>query len=258
MSRAENPIILIPARMAATRLPGKPLADIAGLPMIIRVWTQALAAEIGPVVIAAGDEEIVEVVHKAGGRAILTDPAISSGSDRVHAALQEIDPDEKHKVVVNLQGDIPTIAPDSLRRVVDALSESGADIATLVAPADPLDRDNPNVVKPAIAWAPGGNLGRALYFSRSPVPAGDGPYYHHIGLYAFRRAALERFVGLPQTELERRESLEQLRALEAGMRIDVALVDTVPVGVDTSADLTRAREWLGRELLSRGGAAKPR
>jgi 3-deoxy-manno-octulosonate cytidylyltransferase (CMP-KDO synthetase) len=244
MSRAENPIILIPARMAATRLPGKPLADIAGLPMIIRVWTQAVAADIGPVVIAAGDEEIVAAVTAAGGRAILTDPAISSGSDRVHAALQEIDPDEKHKVVVNLQGDIPTIAPHSLRCVVDALSESGADIATLVAPADPLDRDNPNVVKPAIAWAPGGNLGRALYFSRSPIPSGEGELLHHIGIYAYTREALSRFVELPPSSLEIRERLEQLRAMEAGMKIAVARIDEIPLTVDTELDLEKARRLL--------------
>jgi len=166
MTQTENPIIVIPARMAATRLRGKPLADIGGLPMIVRVWRQAELAGIGPVVIAAGDEEIVTAVREAGGRAILTDPAISSGSDRVHAALQEIDPAERHQIVVNLQGDLPAVAPDSLTRVVAALTESGADIATLVAPADPRDRDNPNVVKPAIAWAAGGRLGRALYFSR--------------------------------------------------------------------------------------------
>jgi len=244
MSRAENPIILIPARMAATRLPGKPLADIAGLPMIIRVWTQAVAAGIGPVVIAAGDEEIVAAVTAVGGRAILTDPAISSGSDRIHAALQEIDPGEQHKVVVNLQGDIPTIAPESLRGVVDALRESGADIATLVAPADPLDRDNPHVVKPAIAWAPDGNLGRALYFSRSSIPSGEGELFHHIGIYAYTREALSRFVELPPSRLEKRERLEQLRAMEAGMNIAVARVDEIPLTVDTEADLEKARRLL--------------
>ena len=241
MAQAENPIIVIPARMAATRLPGKPLADIAGLPMIVRVWARAEAAGIGPVVIAAGDEEIVAAVAAAGGRAILTDSAISSGSDRVHAALQELDPNEKHKVVVNLQGDIPAIAADSLRRVVAALAESGADIATLVAPADPLDRDNPNVVKPAIAWAPGGNLGRALYFSRSSIPFGEGELFHHIGIYAYTRDALTRFVELPPSTLEKREGLEQLRAMEAGMNIAVARVDEIPLTVDTEADLEKAR-----------------
>ncbi len=244
MAQAENPIIVIPARMASSRLPGKPLADIAGLPMIVRVWARAEAAGIGPVVIAAGDEEIVAAVAAAGGRTILTDSEISSGSDRVHAALQALDPGEKHKVVVNLQGDIPGIAADSLRRVVAALAESGADIATLVAPADPLDRDNPNVVKPAIAWAPGGNLGRALYFSRSSIPSGEGELFHHIGIYAYTRDALTRFVELPPSTLEKREGLEQLRAMEAGMNIAVARVDEIPLTVDTEADLEKARRHL--------------
>ncbi len=244
MTHAENPIILIPARMAATRLPGKPLADIGGLPMIVRVGRQAELAGIGPVVIAAGDEEIVTAVTAAGGRAILTDPAISSGSDRVHAALQEIDPAEKHQIVVNLQGDLPAIAPDSLKRVVAALSESRADIATLVAPADRRDHDNPNVVKPAIAWAGGGKLGRALYFSRTCIPSGEGELFHHVGIYAYTRAALTRFVGLPSSELEKRERLEQLRAMEAGMSIAVARVDEIPLTVDTEADLEKARRLL--------------
>ncbi len=244
MAQAENPIIVIPARMASSRLPGKPLAGIAGLPMIVRVWARAEAAGIGPVVIAAGDEEIVAAVAAAGGRTILTDSEISSGSDRVHAALQALDPGEKHKVVVNLQGDIPGIAADSLRRVVAALAESGADIATLVAPADPLDRDNPNVVKPAIAWAPGGNLGRALYFSRSSIPSGEGELFHHIGIYAYTRDALTRFVELPPSTLEKREGLEQLRAMEAGMNIAVARVDEIPLTVDTEADLEKARRHL--------------
>ena len=244
MTDAENPIILIPARMAATRLPGKPLADIGGTPMIVRVWRQAEMAGIGPVVIAAGDEEIVTTVRAAGGKAILTDPAISSGSDRVHAALQEIDPAEKHRIVVNLQGDIPAIAPQSLRRVVAALTESGADIATLAAPADPLDHNNPHVVKPAVAWAGDGGLGRALYFSRTCIPSGEGELFHHIGIYAYTRAALTRFVGLPSSELEKRERLEQLRAMEAGMSIAVARVDEVPLTVDTEADLEKARRLL--------------
>lgn len=244
MTRAENPIILIPARMAATRLPGKPLADIGGLPMIVRVWCQAKLAGIGPVVIAAGDEEIVTAVREAGGRAILTDPAISSGSDRVHAALQEIDPAGKHRIVVNLQGDLPAVPPDSLKRVVAALTESGADIATLVAPANPRDHDNPNVVKPTVAWQAGGRLGRALYFSRNCIPSGEGEVFHHIGIYAYTRTALSRFVGLPPSELEKRERLEQLRAMEAGMSIAVARVDEIPLTVDTETDLEQARRLL--------------
>jgi 3-deoxy-manno-octulosonate cytidylyltransferase (CMP-KDO synthetase) len=244
MAQADNPIILVPARMAATRLPGKPLMEIGGLPMIVRVWRQAELAGIGPVVIAAGDPEIAAAVTAAGGRAVLTDSEISSGSDRVHAALQEIDPDQKHNIVVNLQGDIPAISPDSLRHVVDALTQSGADIATLVAPADPLDRDNPNVVKPVIAWASGDKLGRALYFSRACVPSGKGELFHHIGIYAYTRDALTRFVGLPISRLEKRERLEQLRAIEAGMNIVVARVDEIPLTVDTEADIEKARRLL--------------
>jgi 3-deoxy-manno-octulosonate cytidylyltransferase (CMP-KDO synthetase) len=244
MVQSINPIILIPARMAATRLPGKPLADIAGLPMIVRVWRQAALAGIGPVVVAAGDEEIVAAVSAAGGRAILTDPALSSGSDRVYAAVQEIDPKREYNIVVNLQGDIPAIAPESLRRVVAALVESEADIATLVAPADPQDRENRNVVKPAIAWAPGGAMGRALYFSRASIPSGEGAIFHHIGIYAYTRDALTRFVALAPSPLEKRESLEQLRAMEAGMHIAVARVDDIPLTVDTEVDLEKVRRHL--------------
>jgi 3-deoxy-manno-octulosonate cytidylyltransferase (CMP-KDO synthetase) len=230
--------------MAATRLPGKPLADIAGIPMIVRVWARAEAAAIGPVVVAAGDQVIVDAVSAAGGRAVLTDPALSSGSDRVFAALQAIDPVGHHNIVVNLQGDIPAIAPQSLRRVVAALVESNADIATLVAPADPQDRDNPNVVKPAIAWGPGGDVGTALYFSRACIPSGAGEFFHHIGIYAFTRDALTRFVGLAPSALEKRENLEQLRAMEAGMKIAAARVDEIPLTIDTDADLEKARRIL--------------
>ena len=240
-----NPIILIPARMASSRLPGKPLADIAGTPMILRVWQQAMAAKIGPVVVAAAEKEIVEAVEKAGGRALLTDPGLASGSDRIFAALTALDPDCRHDVVVNLQGDLPALDPEAIRAVTAALADSGADIATLAAEIDnDADRDNTSVVKPVVAWDESGRLGRALYFTRAAAPFGAGPLFHHIGIYAFRRTALMRFVGLPPSPLEHREKLEQLRALEAGMTIAVARRDGVPLSVDTPDDLERARKSL--------------
>lgn len=240
-----NPVLLIPARMASTRLPAKPLADIAGLPMIVRVWRQAKAAGLGPVVVAAGEPEIVAAIENAGGQAVLTDPDLPSGSDRIWAALQILDPDAKHDVVVNLQGDLPALDPVQLRTVVQALGQSGADIATLAAPIDnDADRVNPAVVKAVVAWDASGKLGRALYFTRATAPAGEGPLFHHVGLYAYRREALESFVALPPSALERSEKLEQLRALEAGMSIAVARVDEAPLSVDTPADLERARKLL--------------
>jgi 3-deoxy-manno-octulosonate cytidylyltransferase (CMP-KDO synthetase) len=236
-----KPIVLIPARMASTRLPGKPLADICGLPMIVRVWQQAVAAGLGPVVVAAAEREIAAAVEAAGGRAVLTAPDLPSGSDRIFAALEAVDPEEAHDVVVNLQGDLPALDPAYLRAVVEALP--GHDIATLAAEIDdPADRDNPNVVKPVVAW--NGARGRALYFTRARAPHGEGPLFHHVGLYAYTRAALARFVALPPSPLETREKLEQLRALEVGMRIAVARVDKVPLSVDTPEDLERARAWL--------------
>ena len=257
MSLPRSPIVLIPARLAATRLPDKPLADIHGAPMIAHVWRRAVAAEMGPVVVACAEPEIAEAVTAAGGRAVLTRPDHASGSDRIFEALQALDPERRHDAVINLQGDLPTIAPEALRAVLAPLAEPAVDIATLVAEiSDPAERRDPNVVKAALAFpetAPGAAAGtlpiaRALFFSRAPVPWDGGdpacPLYHHIGLYAYRREALERFVALPASALERRERLEQLRALEAGMRIDAALVDTVPLGVDTPADLARARELL--------------
>ncbi len=240
-----NPVLLIPARMASTRLPAKPLADIAGLPMIVRVWQQAKAAGLGPVVVAAGEAEIVSVIQAHGGQAVLTDPDLPSGSDRIWAALQILDPDARHDVVVNLQGDLPALDPDQLKTVAQALKQSGADIATLAAPIDnDADKVNPAVVKAVVAWDASGKLGRALYFTRATAPAGDGPLFHHVGLYAYRREALESFVALPPSALERSEKLEQLRALEAGMRIAVARVDEAPLSVDTPADLERARKIL--------------
>lgn len=237
-----NAIVIIPARMASTRLPGKPLADIAGVPMIVRVWRSAIQADIGPAVVAAGDPEIAEVITRNGGIAILTDPALTSGTDRVSAALLSADPRGIHEVVVNLQGDLPLFDPGQLRIVNETLETSGADIATLAAPiADEADFNNPNVVKAVVAWRDDVAFGRALYFTRSRAPFGEGPLFHHVGIYAFRRAALTRFVALPPSALEKREKLEQLRALEAGMTVAVGRVDVAPLSVDTSDDLARAR-----------------
>jgi len=237
-----KPVIVIPARMASTRLPGKPLADICGLPMIVRVWRQAMAAKLGPVIVAAAEREIADAIEKAGGVAVMTDPDLASGSDRVFQALEKFDSARKHDVVVNLQGDLPALDPDYIRAVADTLAATGADIATLAAEIDdPADHDNPSVVKPVVAWDVTGDRGRALYFTRARAPANPGPLYHHIGIYAFQRDALSRFVKLPPSPLELREKLEQLRALEADMSIAVARVDSVPLSVDTPADLEKAR-----------------
>lgn len=254
MSAPRNPVVIIPSRLAATRLPGKPLADIHGVPMIVHCWRRAREAAVGPVVVACADRAIAEAVARAGGEAIMTEPAHASGSDRIFEALKARDPERRFDAVINLQGDLPTIEAGAIRAVLAPLAEPAVDIASIAAPiTDPAERDDPNVVKAVIALAPGATVGRALYFSRAAVPGGDGPLYHHIGLYAYRRQALARFVALPQGFLERRERLEQLRALEAGMRVDVALVDTVPLGVDTPADLERARHL----LAPCGAAASP-
>ncbi|QQS11151.1 MAG: 3-deoxy-manno-octulosonate cytidylyltransferase [Rhodospirillales bacterium] len=240
-----HPIVLIPARMASIRLPEKPLADIHGAPMIVHVWRRAMEADIGPVVVAAAEPEIVAAVESAGGRAVLTDPGHPSGSDRIHEALMRLDPDGRHDAVVNVQGDLPTIDPAVVRAALEPLADGGVDIATLVCEIrTEQERSAPQVVKAVVGFRDGDVIGRALYFSRTQVPTGDGPLYHHIGLYAYRRAALERFVTLPPGVLERREKLEQLRALEAGMRIDARLVDTAPLGVDTPDDLAEARRRL--------------
>lgn len=243
-----SPVIVIPARLASTRLPHKPLADIAGRPMIVHVMERAAAAEIGPVLVACAEEEIAAAVRAAGGTAVLTDPDLPSGSDRVEAALRKFDPSGRFDAVVNVQGDLPTIDPHSIRAAMSLLSDDAVEIGTIAAVIrDEAEKTDPNVVKAVFApygAADAAMRGRALYFSRATVPAGEGPVYHHIGLYAYRREALRRFVSLPPGLLEQRERLEQLRALENGMRIDVALVDTVPLGVDTPADLARAREIL--------------
>jgi 3-deoxy-manno-octulosonate cytidylyltransferase (CMP-KDO synthetase) len=250
MALPRRPIVIIPSRLAATRLPKKPLADIHGEPMIVHVWRRAREADIGPVLVAAGEEAIAAAVRAAGGLAVLTRPGHPSGSDRIFEALESFDPDGKHDAVVNVQGDLPTIEPACVRAALAPLTEAAVDIATIAAEITrPEEITEPSVVKVVVAFTRGGSgglppIGRALYFSRNPVPGGEGPHYHHIGLYVYRRAALGRFIRLPQGVLERRERLEQLRALEAGMRIDVARVDTVPLGVDTPADLERARALL--------------
>lgn len=246
---AHNPIVMIPARMAATRLPDKPMADIHGVPMIVHVWRRAIEAQCGPVIVAAGEPAIAEAIERAGGRAILTAPHHPSGTDRIFEALGKADPGGKHDIVVNLQGDLPTIDPAYIRAVIAPLAEPAVDIATLVAECrEDYERREPSVVKCVIAFAPGQRVARALYFSRAAVPTGEGPLYHHPGIYAYRRAALTRFVALPPSPLEKRERLEQLRALEAGMRIDAALIDKVPFGVDTPADLERARALLAPKV----------
>jgi len=238
-------LTVIPARLGATRLPGKPLAEIAGLPMIVHVWRRAVAAGLGPVIVACAESEIADAVTAAGGDAVLTRTDHPSGSDRVHEALGRLDPGRRFQIVVNLQGDMPALDPAVIRAAVGALDDPAVEIATVAAPIrDPAERDNANVVKAVISLAAGAGIGRALYFTRATAPWGEGPLYHHIGLYAYRRAALERFVALAPSPLELRERLEQLRALEAGMRIAVAIVDTVPLGVDTLADLERARRLL--------------
>jgi len=245
---AARTAIVIPARLAATRLPRKPLLPIAGVPMIVQVWRRAAAAGLARTIVACAEPEIAEAVTAAGGEAVLTDADLPSGSDRVHAAMEAVDPTGAVEIVINLQGDLPTITARAILASLGPLADPGVDIATLVAEiTDPAERDDPNVVKAALAPDPTTGIGRALYFSRQPVPSGAGPLYHHIGLYAFRRAALRRFVGLAQTELERRERLEQLRAMEAGMRLDAAVVDTIPFGVDTPADLAKARAILEAE-----------
>ncbi len=240
-----NPIVVIPARLASSRLPNKPIADIHGVPMIVHVWRRAMEAGIGPVIVACADFEIIDAVKDAGGDAVYTNPDHASGSDRVFEALHTVDPLKKHDCVINVQGDLPTIEAGAIRASLAPLEDGDVDIATLAAPiTDDAERDDPNVVKAVLSLSPGAETARALYFTRAAAPSGSGTLYHHIGLYAYRRAALERFVKLAPSKLERIEKLEQLRALENGMRIDARLVDTVPLGVDTPTDLERARELL--------------
>ncbi|MBS0528175.1 MAG: 3-deoxy-manno-octulosonate cytidylyltransferase [Proteobacteria bacterium] len=240
-------LVLIPARMAATRLPGKPMLDIGGLPMIVHVLRRAEAAKIGRVAVATDTPEIAATVTAHGGEAIMTRPDHPSGSDRVFEALGKLDPDGRVETIINLQGDFPTIRPDNIRAVLEPLADSVVDIATLAAEIHTEEEaSNPNVVK-AVGSPVAGQRLRALYFTRATAPHGNGPRYHHIGLYAYRRKALQRFVALPPSPLEQQEKLEQLRALEAGMRIDIMIVKTVPRGVDTPADLETARRILAGE-----------
>ncbi|MGJ4955952.1 3-deoxy-manno-octulosonate cytidylyltransferase [Bradyrhizobium sp. HKCCYLRH2015] len=239
-------LVLIPARMASTRLPGKPLLDIAGLPMIVQVLRRAQEAGIGRVAVATDTPEIADAVAAAGGEVVMTRPDHPSGSDRIYEAMCTLDPARDAEIVVNLQGDFPTIDPQNISDVLPPLEDPAVDIATLAAQIHTEEESlNPNVVK-AVGSPVGGRRLRALYFTRATAPHGDGPRYHHIGLYAYRRAALERFVSLPPSPLEQQEKLEQLRALEDGMRIDVMVVDAVPRGVDTAADLETARRLLSK------------
>jgi 3-deoxy-manno-octulosonate cytidylyltransferase (CMP-KDO synthetase) len=236
-----NPIVLIPARMAATRLPDKPLAEIGGQPMIVRVLRQAQAAGVGPVAVAAGDPAIVEVVRAAGGLAVLTDPALPSGSDRIMAALAELDPQGRHDAVINLQGDMPFVSPSIIADCADLLARERCDIATAVAlETSPADRSNPDVVKAILAMQPDGRSGRALYFTRSTL-YGDAPVWRHVGIYGYRREALARFTAAEPSPLELREKLEQLRALELGLSIWATVCNAAPISVDTPADLEAAR-----------------
>jgi 3-deoxy-manno-octulosonate cytidylyltransferase (CMP-KDO synthetase) len=245
MKQGQEPMLLIiPARMAAARLPGKPLADIGGVPMVVRVARQAELAAVGRVAVATDSREIADVVEAAGHEAVMTRDDHRSGSDRVFEAAMKLDPEGKADVILNIQGDIPAIEPDTIRRSVMPLALSQADLATIaVEISDEAEKTNPSIVK-VVGTPIGERLLRALYFTRATAPYGAGPLYHHIGLYAWRRSALSRFVSLAPSTLEKRESLEQLRALENGMRIDVAIVDSVPLGVDTPADLERARKIL--------------
>ena len=246
--RAKNPIILIPARLGATRLPNKPLADIAGLPMIVQIMRRAQEADCARVVVAVAEKQIADVVVAHGGEAVLTDPDLPSGSDRIHQALMRLGA-QNYDAIINVQGDLPTLDPKLIRRVLEILPH--ADIATLVSPiSNDAERDNPNVVKAVLSFGETEKIdtekiGRGtLYFTRATAPSGEGVLYHHIGIYAYHRAALERFVGLPPSPLEQREKLEQLRALEGGMSIVAACVDTIPLGVDTPEDLALANRLL--------------
>ncbi|SON58354.1 3-deoxy-manno-octulosonate cytidylyltransferase [Hartmannibacter diazotrophicus] len=238
-------IVIIPARMASTRLPGKPLADIHGEAMIVHVWRRAVEAQIGTVVVACDDARVQQAIEAVGGTAVMTRPDHASGSDRIFEALQAVDPNGKAEIVVNVQGDLPTIAPAAIRACFLPLLDPAVDVSTLATEINvEAERTNPNVVK-VVGTRLEPDRMRALYFTRATAPYGEGPLYHHIGLYAYRRSALSRFVAMPPSELELREKLEQLRLLEAGMRIDVALVDDVPLGVDTPEHLEEARLRLG-------------
>jgi 3-deoxy-manno-octulosonate cytidylyltransferase (CMP-KDO synthetase) len=246
-----QPLIVIPARLAATRLPGKPLADIEGKPMVVRVIERAQLAGLGQVAVAAGDAAIIAPARDAGALAVLTDPDLPSGSDRIYAALQDLDPSGQFDPVINLQGDMPTFDPELLKVALAALdSFPDADVATLVSPStDPIERADPNLVKAIVSLDIGASHGRCLYFTRADAPTGEGPIMRHVGLYVWRRAALTRFVAAPPSPLEQREKLEQLRALEMGMTIVAGVVDDFPKGVDTPEHLESARAWYREQGL---------
>jgi len=249
-----RPLIVIPARLGATRLPRKPLADIAGEPMIVHVWRRAAAADAGDVLVATDSPEIAAAIETAGGRAVMTRDDHQSGSDRVFEAVEKADPEARADIIVNVQGDLPLLEPSLIADCLAPLAEPSVDIGTLaVVITEPSDVIEPSFVKVVGTPSGGPDVLRALYFTRSPAPYGAGPFYHHIGIYAYRRAALARFVALPPSPLELREKLEQLRALEAGMRIDVKRVDVVPMSVDTPAGLEKVRAVILAE-----SAAKPR
>ena len=246
----KNALVIVPARMQATRLPGKPMADIHGEPMIVHVWRRAVQSGVGRVVVATDSEVIVQASAKVGGEAVMTRAGHASGSDRVFETVQKVDPKGQAQIVINLQGDLPTLDPWLVEACAAPLNDPETDIATIASEiTDEGEKSASSVVK-VIGTPLTAKRLRALYFTRATAPWGDGPLYHHIGIYAYRRAALERFVSLPPSPLEMREKLEQLRALEAGMRIDVALVDTVPLGVDTPHDLERARQMLASGTLT--------
>lgn len=241
----QNTVVIVPARMASTRLPGKPLADICGEPMIVHVWRRAIEAEIGPVIVAAADREIVDVVRAAGGDAELTDPQLPSGSDRGAVVLSARDPEGRYAFVVNLQGDLPLIDPASIRACLSALADTGSDVSTLVAEIeDDHEVTSPDVVKAIVKFADEADVALALDFVRLLPDGAKPPYWHHIGIYGYRREAIERYVALPQSTRERERRLEQMRALDNAMTISVARVDSIPFGVDTPADLERARRQM--------------
>ncbi|MBC9207788.1 3-deoxy-manno-octulosonate cytidylyltransferase [Roseomonas aerophila] len=242
-----KPVVMIPARLAASRLPNKPLADLNGEPMIVAVWRRAIEADIAPVWIATDTQAIADAIQAVGGKAVLTRADHPSGSDRVFEALGKIDPDGAYDAVINVQGDLPTVTPATIRAAAEPLRDPEVDIGTPVAIIHREEERSASSVVKMVGTPLGGGRFRALYFTRAQAPWGDGPLYHHIGLYAWRRAALARFVGLPPSPLELREKLEQLRALEAGMRIDAMEVSEVPLGVDTPADLLRARELMSAQ-----------
>lgn len=245
MTDATHTAILIPARMASTRLPDKPLAEIGGKPMIVHVWERAVAAQVGDVWVACDDERVADAVKNAGGEAVMTRADHPSGSDRIWEAYTRIDQEGQYSRIINVQGDLPTLEPRLVQEVAALLENPAVDIGTLAAVIhDEAEKQDPAVVKPVIAFEEGQAHGRALYFTRCSAPYGAGDLHHHIGIYAYRRDSLRRFVEMPPSPLEQREKLEQLRALEAGMRIDVAVVDTVPLGVDTPEHLEKARRLL--------------